>query len=101
TIYTVIGLNSAGCAETKTIDIEVITFSLAAEISESVICIGEDVTMTADGADSYTWMPLMQTGSLVSVSPAANTMYSVHASYRGCPGNTTLQVIVSDCPKMA
>jgi hypothetical protein len=49
------------------------------------ICPGSSTTLTANGANTYTWQPGGATGSQVVVSPMASTMYTVYGtSTTGC-----------------
>ena len=54
---------------------------------------------TASGADTYTWSPSSglsaTTGSAVTASPAANTVYTITGTSSGCSGTATLNVIVA------
>jgi len=76
--------------------IEGTTTSVSA--SETSICPGSAVTLTASGGDSYTWST-GQTGSSISVSPSSTSSYSVTASSSGCAGNEVMIAItVLDAP---
>lgn len=75
TIYTVIGI-LGNCGGTNTVEIvanPVPTISTSA--SNSMICQGESVTLTATGALSYTWQPGNLVGASVVVTPTAPTAY--------------------------
>jgi alpha-tubulin suppressor-like RCC1 family protein len=43
----------------------------------ATICAGTPTTLTASGAQNYTWMPGSLTGSSVTISPTATTTYTV------------------------
>jgi hypothetical protein len=64
----------------------------------TIVCIGNSVLLTANGATSYTWSTQANTSS-VSVSPVANTSYSVSVtnSITGCAGTAMQTVSVSTC----
>ena len=51
--------------------------TVSAMASESEICAGESVTLTATGATNYTWDNSAGTGASVTVSPTVTTTYTV------------------------
>ena len=63
----------------------------------TAICVGEGVTLTANGANTYTWSGGINTNS-ISVSPSVSTTYSASGtSTDGCVGSNTLQLNVTEC----
>jgi len=74
-VYTVTGISNA-CVSKKTVSV---VTAPAASISISglnSICIGNNVTLLANGASSYTWNNSI-VGPFLSVSPSVTTTYSV------------------------
>ncbi len=66
--------------------------------SSTLICAGQNLTLTANGASTYSWNP-SNTGSLIIVSPSVNTTYSVTGTTSaGCTGTTALSVSVNPAP---
>jgi len=59
--------------------------------SSTTICNGTGTTLTASGATSYTW-DLGNATTSITVSPSANSTYSVTGTANGC-SNTALQAI--------
>ena len=103
TLYTVTG-GIPGCnvypSETATVIVNM-TPTVSAIASNTMICNGETVTLTALGAASYSWSTA-QTGSVVTVSPAAPTVYTVTGtSTAGCPDDAVVTVSVSPCTGLA
>ena len=101
TIYTAVGTNTTtGCTKTKTVSVSVFTLGLAVSSNTSV-CIGGSVTLSASGASNYSWTNSPQ-GQFYSVSPNATTIYSVSAitpsAGINCPVSNTVQVIVNTLP---
>jgi hypothetical protein len=85
TIYTVSGKNAAGCMNTKTVSLTVNAKPTLSVTSSGSICAGSSISLTANGANTYTWNPGALTGSLVTVSPSSSTVYSVTGkSASGC-----------------
>ncbi|MES2762886.1 MAG: gliding motility-associated C-terminal domain-containing protein [Bacteroidota bacterium] len=97
TNYTVTGRNTSGCISTGTIDITVHpTVTVTPSASSTLICRGSSSTLTATGANTYTWNPGSLTGSTVAVSPSVTTTYSITGTATtGCVGTTTLSITVS------
>lgn len=65
------------------------------------ICPGDDATLTASGASTYSWST-GQTGSSITVSPSTTTSYTVTGtSSQGCSNTTTVTVTVYDAPAIS
>ena len=68
----------------------------------NAICAGQIATLTATGAGTggtYTWNPGPITGSMVTVSPAATTIYTVTGQNTlNCTGTATVQLTVNPSP---
>lgn len=63
----------------------------------TVICAGQTTTLTASGANTYTWNT-MSTSPAIMISPTISTTYTVSGtSSFGCSSSTTVQVMVDDC----
>lgn len=71
--------------------------NVAASAFPSTICSGKTTTLTASGADTYTWSTTA-TGSVIIDSPNANTMYTLSANSILCPETYTAAVTVSVNP---
>jgi len=64
------------------------------------ICAGETLTLTAGGANSYTWNSIT-TGTTFIISPTITTTYSViGTTTSGCNFETVLTVSVSACTNL-
>ena len=67
--------------------------------SNSIICAGAQVTLTAFGASTYTWQSGPTISSSLVVSPIAPTAYQVSGTNSlGCTSNSTQVVIVNPSP---
>ena len=62
------------------------------------VCTGTSVTMTASGANTYSWMPGSLTGNSVTLTPASSTTYTVTGTIPGCSGNSTIHIQVVSPP---
>jgi hypothetical protein len=97
TNYTVQGSNSNGCSTTKTIQVVVNQYPILSLFSsDSLICAGEPVTLSASGALSYLWSN-SQTSSAITVFPQTETTYTVTGSNNGCTATTTITQLVDEC----
>lgn len=93
TIYTVSGSDPNGCTGVATVQITVVQpplVTITATPSASV-CIGDPLTLTANGAMTYIWTGGITNG--VPFYPVANTVYTVTGSNNnGCNTTTTIAV---------
>lgn len=99
TAYSVTGVNTGnGCGYSGTFTINVNPNpNLSVIASPSVICAGENSTLTVSGTNSYSWASIGSDSSIV-VSPTASTTYTVSGTnYFGCAKTDTIQLIVSPC----
>ncbi|HAS46477.1 MAG TPA: hypothetical protein DCS93_38705 [Microscillaceae bacterium] len=98
TTYTVTGYDPAtGCSENRDVIVTVSTSSPTITVTPAnpVICVGGTTTLSAGGANTYTWSPATglsaTTGSTVTANPATTTTYTVTGD-DGC-GNTGSQTV--------
>jgi len=98
TTYTVTGTGSNGCMNTATVTQNVNALPTVSASSSTVsLCIGSTATLTAGGANTYTWSTGSNTNPLM-VSPTVNTTYTVTgANSNGCINSTTITQNVSNC----
>jgi hypothetical protein len=98
TIYTVTGSNGGSCTNSKTISVSVGTTPvITGSTSNSLICAGQTVTLSATGAASYTYNPGNITGNPIALSPTVSTTYTVLGANGACTGMTTIVQNVSAC----
>jgi PKD repeat protein len=75
------------------------------EASSSSICAGESVTLTASGAETYTWSPNVAlsgtSGSTITASPSASITYTVEGSIANCAAEQTFDIEVLTAPDNA
>jgi serine protease len=67
------------------------------------VCKGTAVTLTATGADTYEWSPIIAisstTGSSIQAGPPTTTTYTVEGfSALGCSASSTITIEVNDLP---
>lgn len=88
TVYSVLATNSLGCIQSGTTSVLVNTVPvISVSAASPSFCIGQTGTLTATGADTYTWSNGSNTipGSSIGITPAQNTAYTISAvGQNGC-----------------
>ncbi len=101
TIFSVIGSN-AGCTSMLFHTVNYIpSFTVNATSSSNSVCANTQVTLTASGATTYSWMPGSLTGSNVVVTPTNNTTYTLTGTNSGCNSNTTIAISTIASPTVS
>ncbi len=97
--YTVVGASCNGCLTTKTVSVPVNSApnNVSVTASQTNICTGSNVTLTASGAITYSWNT-GATANLIVVSPSVTTTYSVIGSNGTCNSQKTISVQVTPLP---
>ncbi|MEO8760962.1 MAG: LamG-like jellyroll fold domain-containing protein, partial [Bacteroidia bacterium] len=100
--YTVTGTDGNNCMNMAVATINVNALpTLTITPSDTIICPGAMVTLTANGATTYTWSTSQTTGSIVA-TPTANATYSVSGTDgNGCTGMSSTNVTVTICAGIA
>lgn len=98
TVYTVIGFNGS-CSSSKTTTVLVNPSpTLNANTTNSAICQGQVVVLSATGATSYTWQPGSVNSASMNAFPSSTQVYTVTGSDpNGCSGIATITVVVNTC----
>ena len=90
--YTLNG-TSSGCSGTKTVQVTVNPIPTLTA-NNTTICAGGTATLTAGGANTYTWSTAATT-SVINVSPVINTVYTfTGTSAFGCINTKTVSVTI-------
>ncbi len=102
TVYTVTGSNGT-CSSAAMATVSVVSaLSLTLSPQTTTICAGSSTTLTASGSAGYTWTPSTGlssvTGSSVSASPAATTVYTVITGSGSCMATAEATVTVMPPP---
>jgi len=104
TTYTVTGTAANGCTNTSNVAVSVNQLpNVIATASSNSICQGSSTTLTANGANTYTWSPnsgiSSTSGSSVTANPSSTTTYTVTGtSSAGCTKTSTISVNVTQLP---
>lgn len=98
--YSVVGTNLNGCVDSSSVQVEVNPLPVVtASADTTIICFGESVVLTADGATMYAWSHGQGNGS--TLSPNATTTYQVIGTNTfGCTDEASIQIQVLDLPEV-
>ncbi len=104
TSYSVVGTSSTGCTNVlpfvTTVTVNALP-TLSATSNSSLICVGQNATLTAAGANTYTWSTTSNSTSIV-VSPSVSSTYTISGTNaNGCSNSTTITQSVSLCTGIA
>lgn len=103
TVYTVTG-TASGCSGSATTTVTVNALpSVAASASPATLCSGQNSTLTASGANTYTWSANAggSTSNPTVITATASTTYSVTGTdNNGCTNTTQLSVTVTPSPTL-
>nr|MCU0360031.1 hypothetical protein [Bacteroidia bacterium] len=101
TMYTVTGTSALGCTAQAMVGVTVeVTPILAPVASPTVICIGGSGTITAMGANNYTWMPGNFNTSSIVITPTITTTYTLTKANVNCVDVKTITVFVNQLPNV-
>lgn len=103
--YTVEITDQGQCAPPVLFNIDVPfngTPSLTLNTTNSIICFGQSVTLTATGGNNYTWdsSPDLNStsGSSIIATPSATSTYVVHSINNGCNETQSITIQVNNPP---
>lgn len=100
TTYSIIGA-SGTCSNTAVKTITVNSIPVVSVVGNNTICIGQTASLTASGANTYSWTTTT-TGATVGVFPPSTAMYTVYGtSTANCTGNQTVMVTVNPLPTVS
>lgn len=96
--YTVTGADENGCENNAVSTITVNALpNITASTNNTLLCVGQTATLTANGATSYTWSTTENTTDIV-ISPTVQTTYTVMGTdVNGCGGETTITQDIDLC----
>ncbi len=93
--------NNASGTSTPITQTFVVNALPAVAASNATVCSGTPANLTATGATTYNWST-GATGSVISVTPTATTIYTVTGTNAsGCANTKTLSVTVNSAPVLA
>jgi hypothetical protein len=98
---TVAASNSCGLSPTQSFFVTINPLpSVNATSSSNLICVGQTATLSATGANNYTWNP-GGNGSSIVISPTSNTTYTLTGvDGNGCSNNFIYTQNVTTCTSL-
>ncbi|MCX8081128.1 MAG: S8 family serine peptidase [Bacteroidia bacterium] len=100
TTYTVFGFNSS-CGTVATIQVSVNPNpTLSTSASANPVCPFETTTLTATGANSYTWAPFGLTGNTIQLAPSSPITLTLSGSIGNCTSSIPVSVSVAPSPTL-
>lgn len=102
TVYTVVGSNG-NCSASTNFTVHVNPKpNLSPNVLPASLCAGQNATLSANNAQTYTWQPGNLNNAAVVVSPSVSTVYTVNGtSAFGCQGTATLSLNVLPVPSLS
>ncbi len=101
TMVSVTGTTNGCSTTTISSNVAIIPTPVVAVSGNQSICVGESITLTASGADTYVWSTGATTAS-ITLTPSANTSVTVIGTTNGCVSDVvTSNIIVNDNPTVS
>lgn len=102
TLYTLTATNAEGCIANASVFVNSAPIIVSVSPTNSTVCTGQQVSLAASGATTYTWTPTSglspTSGANVNASPSTTTTYTVTGTNAlGCSGTATTIVNVIPC----
>lgn len=102
TTYYVFAVDSFGCSKTDSVVIQILPLLSAQAATDTVLCFGESVQLTASGGTDYVWFPSAGLSCDDCANPVASaqqtTTYGVAVSQSGYCNEDTAYVTLSVLP---
>lgn len=100
TTYYVTGFDANNCSDTDSITVTVVPLPVITLTGDTLICLGDSTTLTASGGGTYLWSPGNSTDSIITVSPASTTVYTVVVTNSsGCIDSSSINIVVNPLPQ--
>lgn len=96
--------DSLSCLASSALDSIVIgtgTINVVITASDTVICDGTPVTLTASGASGYVWGPNGETSTSITVSPTSTTTYTLAGQSATCTDSAQVTITVFPPPNVS
>jgi len=92
--------NSCGSGTSSVLEIQICNDDLVFTASDTSICIGDCVTLTAASSNSYLWstgLGIAGGTSSITVCPTTTTQYSVTSTNGNCVSTKKIKIVVGIC----
>ncbi|MDX2197118.1 MAG: T9SS type A sorting domain-containing protein [Cytophagales bacterium] len=102
TPYTVLGTNTLGCTNKSIFTITVNSPPILTINGMKELCKNSSTTLTASGANTYTWHPGNIVGATQILSPSTSANYTITGiSTQGCAASLVVNVTVNSLPTVS
>ncbi|MCB0400202.1 MAG: Ig-like domain-containing protein [Winogradskyella sp.] len=99
TTYTVTAFDDFGNSDDDSVTVTVNETPIAEAGNDQTICEGDTVILTASGGTTYLWSDGQTTAS-ISVTPSADTTYTVEVTSNSCSSTDDVTVFVNPLPSI-
>jgi subtilisin-like proprotein convertase family protein len=96
--YTVTGTDGNGCTNTDQVIVNVNALPVINAGTDQTVCQGTQVTLTATGASTYTWDPVITNGTAFTPSVGTTTYTVTGTDVNGCINTDQVDVTVNPTP---
>lgn len=102
TTYTLFGTNTNGCLDTVSYLVTASAKPIVTINGNDSICAGTSTTLTANGANSYSWQSSsgFSGNNTENVSPTNSASYIVYGETNGCINSDTINITVLSTPNI-
>ncbi|MEI6348480.1 MAG: gliding motility-associated C-terminal domain-containing protein, partial [Bacteroidota bacterium] len=98
--YNVTVTNASGCSSIGSVNVSINSLPIPLLSGDTTICVGQATSICASGGTTFLWSNSLTT-SCISVSPLAQTSYSVTVSTAaGCSATATKTVYINPNPQV-
>lgn len=101
TTFTLTGYNGNGCPGFTTVALNVTSPNITIVASNTNVCPGTAITLTASGANSYTWTADNSNGNTITVTVNSPTNISVNGLSSNCPATAGQFIMVNAAPDLS
>ena len=99
--YTVIGTDANGCENSAAVEVVVNPIpEIEASADEDVICLGETVTLTGSGADTYEWSIGVNEEGEATPTESGEVSYTLTGTTAGCDNRVDIIITVNALPEV-
>ncbi|HQQ95493.1 MAG TPA: choice-of-anchor J domain-containing protein [Bacteroidia bacterium] len=88
TAFTVTG-TTGSCSVVRIVSVTVSNFL---SVNASQVCMGTSLLLSAYGANSYTWYPILDNSPSLIITPTATAIYTLAGTSGTCSGTRTIQI---------
>jgi len=100
TSYTVTGTDDHGCKGNASFTVTPVAPPTLSFVGDTVVCIGGSLTLTGEGATTYSWSD-GNTTPMYSVTPTSDLTVYMHGTKQNCTATRKISILVNPLPNIA